>query len=357
MSDWADPATLPELPADFRRFAKKLNEVDDLAESIADALKTGVRSRAIAFGGASLPQPETKSGKQSRVTAVLEAGVRAVEKCAENPAAVLGPEEEAGFESIVRLRERPALLVRNDNFPAPPERWRRLQTDFRSDICGRLPCSGRIDRRPGEMVGTGFVVAEDLVMTNKHVICLFADRSPEETGPWEIHSSAQPSIDFKVEYGETAVRRFPVVEIVAVHPKLDIALLRIAGATPPQPIKLAGSAPDTSNTLEIYAVGYPWTDNDPENKTPPEVIEAIYGDIFQVKRLQPGEFNSMFAAYGAFSHDCSTLGGNSGSCIVDLKNNKVIGIHFKGSYRQANYAIALWMLKDDPMFTGKGLNY
>ena len=27
-------------------------------------------------------------------------------------------------------------------------------------------------------------------------------------------------------------------------------------------------------------------------------------------------------------HDCSTLGGVSGSCVVDLDSNQVIGLHF-----------------------------
>jgi hypothetical protein len=37
--------------------------------------------------------------------------------------------------------------------------------------------------------------------------------------------------------------------------------------------------------------------------------------------------------------------------------NRVIGIHYKGRYRQNNYALALWLLKDDPFFAGRGLHY
>ena len=38
-------------------------------------------------------------------------------------------------------------------------------------------------------------------------------------------------------------------------------------------------------------------------------------------------------------HDCSTLGGNSGSAVVELDSGRVAGIHFKGGLRR-NYAIA-----------------
>ena len=85
------------------------------------------------------------------------------------------------------------------------------------------------------------------------------------------------------------------------------------------------------------------------------MIRAIFDDIFQVKRLQPGQFNSMFAEYGVFSHDCSTLGGNSGSGIVDVASNLIIGVHYKGKYRQANYAVAMWLLSGDDLF--RDLNF
>jgi S1-C subfamily serine protease len=146
---------------------------------------------------------------------------------------------------------------------------------------------------------------------------------------------------------------FEIESIVAVHPVQDLALVRVstkaidpAGADLPPAVKLAG--PETAPGEHLYAIGYPFTDN--ENVTPPEVIRAIYEDIFKVKRLQPGQFNSMFDEYGVFSHDCSTLGGNSGSGIVDLASNRIIGVHYKGKYRQANYAVAIWLLKDDDLF-------
>ena len=38
-------------------------------------------------------------------------------------------------------------------------------------------------------------------------------------------------------------------------------------------------------------------------------------------------------------HDCSTVGGNSGSVLVDLATGEAIGLHFAGRFLEANYAV------------------
>jgi glutamyl endopeptidase len=355
-----DPRELPELEIDFRSYARKLLATEDLAEAVRSALDTEVRSRAIVFGGRELPAK--RSGEKSELAALLEKGVLAAQKTAADPEAPLTADEDFALEAVVRLQERPALLVRRNSFAEPPGRWERLGSDFRTEVERRLPSTGRIDVKPGEMAGTGFVVGEELVMTNRHVVELFADPPPSGEGSWAIFSKAAPTIDFRVEHGEPEKRVFKIREVVGVHSRQDMALVRVArqatepeGAPLPDPMKLASSTPNTNTGLDLYAIGYPWTDN--ENVTPPAVIEAIYDGIFQVKRLQPGEFHSTFDAYGVFSHDCSTLGGNSGSCIIDLKTDRTIGLHYKGKYRQANYAVALWQMKDDALFRERGLRF
>jgi V8-like Glu-specific endopeptidase len=67
-----------------------------------------------------------------------------------------------------------------------------------------------------------------------------------------------------------------------------------------------------------------------------------------VKRFAPGEIDRALgsAADGTgetvFAHDATTLGGNSGSCVVDLGNDGrlVVGLHFAGIPKHANYAHA-----------------
>jgi glutamyl endopeptidase len=353
-----DPNIFPDTPIDFRRFSPRLVQTEDLSSALNDALDTEITSRAVVFGGDSLPPPLKRHDRSW-----INLGIEAAQKTTDDPLAILAPKEEAALEAIVRLQERPALLIRQDSFPDPPDRWTRLN-QFRADISIGIPKVGRIDTRPGEMAGTGFVVAEGLIMTNRHVVEVFADEGPVAGSPWAIRASARPTINFKMEYGETVQRVFRITEVVAVHPLeyCDLALLAVEreaiepiGATLSSPVCLASQAPKIDARLDLDAIGYPFADNG--NVTPPEVIQSIYEGIFQVKRLQPGELNAMFDAYDAFSHDCSTLGGNSGSLVVDLASNQVIGLHFKGAYRRANYAVALWKLKDDPLFQGRGVHF
>lgn len=106
---------------------------------------------------------------------------------------------------------------------------------------------------------------------------------------------------------------------------------------------------------DVYVIGYPASDN--QGLTPPQVLRDIFGSEYQVKRLQPGKVMEVEAGQPIFTHDCSTLGGNSGSCVVDLKTGHVIRLHFRGNYRRANYAVALWQLAGEPLLKSAGVRF
>jgi V8-like Glu-specific endopeptidase len=86
-------------------------------------------------------------------------------------------------------------------------------------------------------------------------------------------------------------------------------------------------------------------------------MARIFGDIFNVKRLQPGSLRNLFVWGKTFKHDCSTLGGNSGSCVVDLETGRVIGLHFAGRYGRHNRAVALWKFKRSVIFKRAGIQF
>jgi V8-like Glu-specific endopeptidase len=46
-----------------------------------------------------------------------------------------------------------------------------------------------------------------------------------------------------------------------------------------------------------------------------------------------------YAAETLLAHDCSTLGGNSGSPVIELASGRVAGLHFGGQFREANLAV------------------
>jgi V8-like Glu-specific endopeptidase len=367
-----------ELPlnlVDFRKFAPGLADRAHSANDARSAIGSLMRTRAIVFGANKVEAVETLGANR-----LVEMGIETARKISNDPNIELSSEDELGFEAVVRLIDRPALIVRNDSFPEPPPRWRHMDRPFRKEIEAVIPSVGRIDVAAGdgrEMIGTGFVVSSDLVMTNTHVIEKFADPAPDNTS-WSIRIGANPTIDFKAEHEIPKRKAFRITEVVTAYDRtdsdrlksLDLALLRVEplafdppGARLPGPLRLAKSQPAMASTAgdtsarvkDVYLIGYPWTDND--GQTPPQALAAIFGGITKIKRLQPGEYGANFESHIAFSHDSSTLGGNSGSFVIDLASNSVIGLHFRGKYKVNNYALQLWRLQDVSGVKDKGLNF
>jgi len=221
--------------------------------------------------------------------------------------------------------------------------------------------------------GTAFVVAEDAVMTNCHVAMIFARSGPD--GRWAFQPGIGANLDFVEDpdarhRGVASPRATRIDGVIGVHPDLDLALLRITpGDTDPkpEPVKLLSHDPGPLAGRNVYVLGYPA----PDYRNDMRVQRSIFGDRYFVKRLQPGAamapppgatFRMEPCSMGAephdvMFHDASTLGGNSGSCVVDLESNHVIGLHFGGEYMHYNEAVALWRLVDDPLLTLAGVNF
>ena len=57
------------------------------------------------------------------------------------------------------------------------------------------------------------------------------------------------------------------------------------------------------------------------------------------------------------THDSSTLGGNSGSAVIDIETGTVVGLHFAGRYLEANYAVPTHELALDRRVVEAGVNF
>jgi hypothetical protein len=96
----------------------------------------------------------------------------------------------------------------------------------------------------------------------------------------------------------------------------------------------------------IFTIGYPAEPR--AGIYTSEVLNRLFRHRYGVKRFAPGEIERGLgsAADGTgetvFAHDATTLGGNSGSCVVDFGNDGrlVVGLHFAGAPKIANYAHA-----------------
>ncbi|MDQ7802715.1 serine protease [Amycolatopsis sp. A133] len=288
---------------------------------------------------------------------VLEAGARGLEKTARDPDIELTPHEELGLEAIVLRFGRPALLVQHGDFTTDlPTGWEVLD-DHRDAIGESIARVGRVevDGHPDfEWLGTGFLVADDVLMTNRHVAMEFARRDGAE---WSFRTGRSATWDVLEESGFPGQREFAIQGIIGVHDAdlVDLALLRVEPIGDlPAPVTLATTAPDDLIDRKVYVVGYPAADG---RRNDPADMSRIFADIYNVKRLQPGTLTATADPNVLLHHDCSTLGGNSGSPVFDLETHHVVGLHFGGKYLAGNNAVPIWSLTGDPLVAKADLNY
>ena len=309
------------------------------------------------------PQLESIAAPPTGTDQVLQAGTRALNKIASQGEAVdLEPDEAIGLEAIVQLYGRPALLVENHVFEPAPPGWEILE-EKRAAIETNMLSVGRIEvaGHPRlSWIGTGFLVAEQVIMTNRHVALEFCEQTPRKH--WRIRPDMLVDIDFNEEKGagngtDNALE-YNLTGVVGIHEEYDLALLRVAahsrsGQDLPPVLGLSAEPPSSGAGHKIYVVGYPALDS----RNNLGVMQRIFNNIYNVKRLQPGEITTILDTKNWFLHDCSTLGGNSGSCVIDLETNLVIGLHFGGAYLKENTAISLWRLQDDPLIQKANIRY
>lgn len=243
--------------------------------------------------------------------------------------------ELAALEFVIRMM-RPAPLSRHGELePLPAERgssvyqgdvsaaWER----FRANTKRIMYSVGRLDRSagPNAETGTGFLVTHDLVLTNHHVVSALS-HGADELDP------GMAVIKFYQEYeGLEAVPSCPVTKVVAIHPTLDMALLQVQLPDDRPALALAtGALP--AHVL-VGTIGYPFQDD-----RNPLFVDSIYQGTYGVKRGAIGEVIDQQA--NLIAHDCSTLGGNSGSPVLALDTGEVIGLHFTGEFMYRNGAVA-----------------
>ncbi|MGI8783007.1 MAG: trypsin-like serine peptidase [Acidobacteriota bacterium] len=366
----------PELIKQAIRQLPNLKAVEEQLESAPSAvLDTAfppavgpLRSRAIVRPAGATETVETTDTLVEVDVAVgearerlVDAGKRAVRKVRKDGTkAVLQPEEERGLEAIILLMGRPAILIQDGRFFPPPDEWRILET-HRSKIEKTLGSVGRVDvtGHPAGMnwIGTAFLVAKDVIMTNRHVAKEFCRM--KNAKQWEFEPGMKARIDYKEELGGTQSAEFDFKSILGVHEVYDLALFKVSAKTSsgsklPAPLPIASQFSPAKKGRKVYLIGYPASDS---RRNDPDEMRRIFSNIYDVKRLQPGEIMEVASQKALLAHDCSTLGGNSGSCVVDLETHQVIGLHFSGSYLQLNHAVALWKLTKDPLLKKAAVNF
>nr|WSX18796.1 serine protease [Streptomyces tubercidicus] len=331
-----------------------------VAARVKDGLSWEIPESLEELPAEDLPAGQIAQFAQQERTRVLSAGVSGLEKLADGRADEIDDDESFGMEAIVLLEGRPAILVQHQDFAPQQGDWAVLdghRAAIRASLArvGRVELSGHLSL---DWLGTAFLVGTDVVMTNRHVAAEFA--RGDGTG-WTFQQGIGARLDMGEEYGGDPADGGPsydVVEVLGIHEDVDLALLRVAppagGGALPAPLAVAADAPGDLPGRPVYCVGYPAYDG---RRNEPESMRRIFMDIYNVKRLQPGTATELVPDRNAIKHDCSTLGGNSGSPVIDLTDHRVLGLHFGGRYGFGNFAVPLWQLVDDPLLGRADINF
>lgn len=286
----------------------------------------------------------------------------------------VGAMHHATAEALVRLTDRPALKLTDGMIdPNDPqlEFWAGVLGPPRRAMKPVVDAVGRIDIEENghhAHVGTGTLIADGLVMTNRHVIEAFAEPIPAAGGRQGFLLAAPVSICFD-DAAKDDTRRFAVKSVLTAGPwpigrfadiaKLDIALLEVettnaAGAALPKAAPPGPLMTEEGDASRLMVVGYPAPPSlaaatDPATgEVSTEIWDRfweLFGDEYGTKYLSPGAIISRPGEIAGdhrgwvLSHDATTLGGNSGAPVISLrKPYRIGGLHFGGQTLRQNLA-------------------
>jgi len=353
----------------LRRPPEGLESIGTGPDLSDDRIKTSVeaaRERFRRIAERAAREGEDVTPEQQRVLEDAEAALKVL--ATEGESADLSDQQRVGLEAIiVPDGTRPALFVQDDDVdPGAAEAgtWQGRISGFRLELSTVAQSVGRINAkiRFPDYAGTGWVVGDGLILTNRHVLeFLVGGPDPQPDGSWRFLKPV--TIDFAAEFERPRERSFKVTGVEFASPdringvlkpsNLDVALLKVETNNgvehlpPPLPLSRRMKALDTQS--EIYVMGYPARPNDEFG----EVLMKVFRDEFFVKRFAPGFVEAPpdqvdDGGHGrVFTHDSSTLGGNSGSCVIEfrIQGRAAVGLHFGGLARKENFAHSLARLE------------
>jgi Trypsin-like peptidase domain len=192
-------------------------------------------------------------------------------------------------------------------------------------------------------------------MTNRHVANEFARVDAGAPAFRKDERSQNPPvvlIDFGGIYDDLPdLHRVESILYLAAEGEPDVALLKLKeapGRLPPPPIPLQTVEPaGRTFPRDAFVVGFPTTD--PSDSRVPDLFRTL-----RVKRVSLGQIKgeSDYDQQKRLYHNCTTLGGSSGSPLVDFETGTVWGLHFYGRVQspglEGNLAEPMWRVAAVP---------
>ncbi len=269
-----------------------------------------------------LPLPRALAGIEAAAEACGDVvfARRAAEKLKQGGR--LLPSELEALELGLR-RVRPAARIENGRLP--PASVLPLRQEARVRLEALLPGIGSVSRGWECPLATAFQVSARVMMTNAHV----AQRLLHEG---EHLAQGRFVARFDTDEHRPA-RAVPIEGVLAIHPTEDVAFLELAGEGPLERGLCLAREPWSPREAQVLVVGYPVY-----CAGTPLFMDALFENVFGVKRVSPGESLGMEAE--RLYHDCTTLAGSSGSPLLDPWTGLVMGVHASGQFARRNTAVS-----------------
>ncbi|PTT68408.1 DNA/RNA non-specific endonuclease [Arthrobacter sp. HMWF013] len=252
---------------------------------------------------------------------------------------------EFAQETIVLRTGRPVLAVVGDEaqlvFSDPESNvWTSRLRDASEHLMSAARAVGRIEVEGHALawLGTGWLVRPDVVVTNRHVAAEFG-RSDGTSFVFKQGmggSQMDASIDFLEEIGSTKERTFRLNRILHIEDSdgPDVAFVQVTATREHALTAPIGLAAHSEDNEMVAVIGYPARDSRIPDQ---QLMDEIFGNVYDKKRLAPGQLTGSDST--SVRHDCSTLGGNSGSVVLSLKTGEAVGLHFAGRFLRSNFAV------------------
>jgi hypothetical protein len=329
------------------------------AEAFGGSRETGEVPVAVAEFARNAGEPD-RGQQRECVGQLLEAGLSGLEKVRQSGTPDVTPEERLGLECVLLLYGRPSVLVEQNQLARVAPFWNVLE-DQREEIemvqrgVGRIELYGHPEF---DWAGTAFLVNETTLLTTRRTAEYFLE---ERAGTWSFRPGITAWMDYGSEYQGVSSAGYRIRNVLGVHDVYDLALLEVEPpqfqqGSAPTPLALAAQPPLPVDGRPVYMVGYPVWD---ARRNEPQVISRIFRDVYNVKRVQPGVLcgSLQFRDVQLLRDDCAALGGNAGSCVVDLETHQVLGVQLTSRYLESGTAIPLWVLRNDPLFQRAGVTF
>lgn len=222
---------------------------------------------------------------------------------------------------------------------------------FLARASASVGCIVRSERGSVRPLGTAWLLLPGVIVTNRHVASLFCNIKDRQLS-FVLGSPQSVFVDGRERISEPPIpmqQSAAVVDVLHIDKSYDLALLSIEAAASTAwaravPIKLARRLPTPLKDHAVAVIGYPDYQRNVLSTLPNDLTEEEYQRIVGVlhesflpnqgrKLVQPGLLTELSkrgteAPLQILRHSCSTLGGNSGSVVLDLSSGEALGIHY-----------------------------